>query len=82
MRAPERIELSFLIEALHLNPDEFFEELYRGREYRTFRSTTIGRNEFIDRVVDPGATGRKLGSDTLLNDTILRLTRNTVGIMD
>lgn len=79
MRTPERIELSFLIEALHLNPDEFFEELYRGREYRIFRSTTIDKDEFIDRLIDPGASNRKLGFDSLLGDAIQRLTRNTVG---
>lgn len=82
MRTPEKIELSFLIEALHLNPDEFFEDLYQGREYRTFRSTTIGSDEFIDRIIDPGASDRKIGFDTLLGDTIQRLTRNNVGNMD
>lgn len=82
MRAPERIELSFLIEALHLNPDEFFEDLYQGREYRTFRSTTIGSDEFIERIIEPGGSGRKIGFDTLLGATIQRLTRNNVGNMD
>lgn len=82
MRTPERIELSFLIEALHLNPDEFFEELYQGREYRTFRSTTIGGDEFIERIIEPGGGYRKIGFDTLLGDTIQRLTRNNVGNMD
>lgn len=82
MRAPERIELSFLIEALHLNPDEFFEDLYQGREYRAFRSTAIGSDEFIDRLIEPGGSDRKMGFDTLLGDTIQRLTRNNVGNMD
>lgn len=82
MRAPERIELSFLIEALHLNPDEFFEDLYQGREYRTFRSTTIGSDEFIDRLIEPGESDRKMGFDSLLGDTIQRVTRNNVGNMD
>ena len=82
MRSPERIELSFLIEALHLNPDEFFEELYRGREYRSFRSTTINKDEFVDRIINPGLSGRKIGFDSLLSETIQLLTRNIVGITE
>ena len=82
MRSPERMELSFLIEALHLNPDEFFEELYRGREYRSFRSTTINKDEFVDRIINPGLSGRKIGFDSLLSETIQLLTRNIVGITE
>lgn len=77
MRPPEKIELSFLIEALHLNPDEFFEELYCGREYRSFKSSFMNQDEFYGCIL---AHSKKM--DVLLAETIQKLTRNNVGIMD
>lgn len=77
MRSPEKIELSFLIEALHLNPDEFFEELYNGRDYRSFKSSFMSQDEFYECILAPGKN-----MNVLLGDTIQKLTRNNVGIMD
>lgn len=77
MVSPERIELSFLIEALHLNPDEFFEELYHGREYRSFKSSFMNQEEFYECIL---SHSKKM--EVLLSETIQKLTRNNVGIMD
>lgn len=76
MRQPERIELSFLIEALHLSPDEFLGELFHERVYRPFKTSFMSQDVFYEGLF---ASGRRM--DELLADTIQRLTRDKVGIM-
>lgn len=79
MKPPKNPDISFLVEALRLNPDEFFDALYQADIHNVFDVGILQQEDFAERF---NCISKDVRIEKRFSNVIALLTRNNVANQD